>query len=83
MNFTLTIHTQERLQERKLPFYLLQLVIEAPEQVVEEKGVKIYQSRFEYNGKTQLLRAVVDDSVCPVVVVTIYVTSKIKKYWRQ
>jgi hypothetical protein len=33
-------------------------------------------------GTPYLVRVIVDDTVMPVQVVTVYKTSKIKKYWR-
>ncbi|MBE9193655.1 DUF4258 domain-containing protein [Gloeocapsopsis crepidinum LEGE 06123] len=80
MNFALTTHAQEQLAKRKLPLFLLLTVIEHPQQEFEEDGVKVYQSQFNYNGKTQLFRVFVNDSVDPMLVITIYVTSKIDKY---
>lgn len=82
MKFRLSIHAQEQLADRRLPFQLLQIVLENPQQIIEEDGIKIYQSQFDRDGKLQLFRVFVDDSFDPVVVVTIYVTSKIAKYWR-
>ncbi len=40
-----------------------------------------YQSKCEIGGEMFLLRAIVDDSVDPAVVVTAYRTAKIEKYW--
>jgi len=34
-------------------------------------------------GRILLLRVIVDDAVTPAVVVTVYRTSKVAKYWRQ
>ena len=39
------------------------------------------QSKCEIGGEMFLLRAIVDDSVDPAVVVTAYRTAKIEKYW--
>ena len=44
---------------------------------------KVFQSKIDIcKGKKYLLRIIVDDSVEPLVVVTVYRTGKIKKYWR-
>ena len=85
MNFELSIHVYERLAERDIPLQVLETVLESPEQVlVQEDGTKVYQSRFVAgNNKTYLLRAFINDSVKPARVKTIYITSKIKKYWRE
>ena len=81
MNFILTKHALDNLRERKIPFSLVESVLENPEQVVEEKGMSVYQSRVEIDGRTQLLRVVVNDRTNPVIVVTVYQTSRIKRYW--
>lgn len=82
MNFILTKHAQDKLIEREIPLFLVQSVLENPEQIVEERGKNVYQSRVEINGRTQLLRVVTNDQVEPVIVVTVYPTSQISRYWR-
>jgi len=47
-------------------------------------GKKTYQPQFELGGgKVFLVRAIVDDTVSPALVITVYRTTKIGKYWRQ
>jgi hypothetical protein len=56
----------------------------APEQKVPEHlGLVCYQSRVLINGKTYLLRIIVDETTRPPTMVTAYRTSKINKYWSQ
>lgn len=43
--------------------------------------VKAYQSSCDIGGKTYLLRVIVDDAVDPAVVVTVYRTTRIGRYW--
>jgi len=83
MDFELTIHVYERLAERNIPVQVLMLVLEAPEQILEEEGGKVYQSKVTINGKTRLLRAFVNDTARPQRVKSVYDTSKIEKYWRK
>ena len=47
-----------------------------------EYDPRAYQSKCEIDGKMFLLRVIVDDSVDPAVVVTVYRTTKVEKYWR-
>jgi len=47
------------------------------------ENIICYQSRFDVDGKQYLVRAMVNDAVEPSVVVTVYRTSKIKKYWKE
>ncbi|MCG9889848.1 MAG: DUF4258 domain-containing protein [Thermosynechococcaceae cyanobacterium MS004] len=82
MDFKLSSYAQKQLADRGIPFFLLEFVLNQPQQIYEEDVVQVYQSQFDRSGKVQLLRGYVNASVEPAVVVTIYVTSKIEKYWR-
>jgi len=84
MRFNLSNHALEEIERRRIPFTLLESVLETPQQVISEKNEKkAYQSQFNFgDNKTFLLRAIVIDNIDPPVVVTVYRTSKIKKYWR-
>jgi hypothetical protein len=70
---------------REIPRSFIDEVLAHPEQVVPERGSeKAYQSRLDFgNGKIFLVRVIVNDTVSPAIVVTVYRTSKIKKYWRE
>jgi hypothetical protein len=58
-------------------------VLDSPQQILlEREGRKVYQSKLEFgNGKIFLLRVILADDVEPKVVITVYRTSKIEKYW--
>mgnify|MGYP001584680394 CR=1 FL=1 len=59
-------------------------VLQAPEQKVPEvDDITCYQSRVEIGGKLNLLRVMVNETVNPPVVVTVYRTNKISRYWRK
>ena len=85
MKFRLSRHALEEIERRGIPRDLLDQVLQNPQQILPERdGKKIYQSQVEFGGsKLFLLRAIVNDAVEPAVVVTVYRTSKIEKYWRQ
>lgn len=52
--------------------------------VEEKRGRKAYQSQIDFgDGRIFLSRVIVADDVDPPVVVTVYRTSKIDKYWRK
>jgi hypothetical protein len=72
------------MARRQIPREWLDSVLESPEQrIAEFPGKEILQSRFTSgDGKIYLLRAVVATDNQPPVVVTVYRTSKIEKYWR-
>ena len=63
----------------------IESVLSAPEQTIMQlAGTRILQSRFAAaDGKMYLVRAVVAEAKTPAVVVTVYRTSKIEKYWKQ
>ena len=83
MEFRITDHARKELTRRQIPESALKAVLDNPEQIVpEESGRKAYQSRLDFGGKIYLVRAIVEDDVKPAVVVTVYRTSKIAKYWR-
>ncbi len=84
MKYKLSRHAKEEIERRVIPMELLKSVLERPQQIVlEPSGKKAYQSQFEFGGgKIFLLRAIVLDDIDPPVVVTVYRTSKIQKYWR-
>jgi hypothetical protein len=52
--------------------------------VPERGGGKAFQSRLDFGeGKILLLRAIVDETVDPPIVITAFRTTKISKYWRK
>jgi hypothetical protein len=85
LKFKISHHAEDEINRRRIPFNLVESVLENPQQVVEEYGdKKAYQSKIDFgDGKIYLLRVIVDENVKPMVVVTVYRTSKIKKYWRE
>lgn len=82
--FTYSRHAQEEMARRGIPQALVDAVLQNPQQVVAEQNGRVaYQSQVDFGtGKLFLLRALVVDTVDPAVVVTVYRTSKISKYWR-
>jgi hypothetical protein len=84
VTFKLTSHVKEEMARRSISWTLLEQVLNNPQQIVAEKGnLKAYQSIVSFDdSRTFLLRAIVDDTISPAVVVTAYRTSKTRKYWR-
>lgn len=85
MNFSFSNHAEQELALRRIPRPLVDEVLRNPQQIVPERGPKkAYQSKMDFGGgRIFLLRAIVDDTVNPAIVVTVYRTSKVSKYWRQ
>jgi len=84
MNFVLSQHAQAEMQRRQIPPDLLESVLHHPQQIVsDQRGNRVYQSILDFGGgKMFLLRAVVADALDPAVVITVYRTSQIARYWR-
>ncbi len=84
MNFVLTDHARSEAQRRQIPLEWIESTMMQPEQVSSgTNNRKVYQSRIVADGKTYLVRLIVEDGHQPPVVVTVYRTSKLEKYWRQ
>jgi hypothetical protein len=81
--FVFSRHAQEELIRRNIPQALVQSVLQRPQQIVPEQSGRVaYQSQVDFGaGKLFLLRVIVAVTTEPPVVVTVYRTSKIDKYW--
>ena len=84
MPFKLTRHAAEEAARRSIPREMLEAVLEKPQQVVPAQGgKKAYQSQVRFaDGRMFLLRVIVDEGSDPATVVTVYRTTKVRKYWR-
>jgi hypothetical protein len=79
--FVLTAHAEAEMTRRQIPKEWLDACMASPEQTVEGSGQrKVFQSRFTQDGKTFLLRVIVETWHTPPVVVTVYRTTKLDKY---
>jgi Domain of unknown function (DUF4258) len=84
MKFKLSNHALMEMTRRGIPREILERVLDNPQQVVDEReGKKAYQSQIDFGGgRMYLLRAIVNDSLDPAVVITVYRSRNIQKYWR-
>ena len=84
MGLRLSRHAVEEARRREIPLEILDAVIAHPEQIVTLGAtLAVYQSRTtDPAGKVYLIRAIVSTVETPGIVVTVYRTSKIQKYWR-
>lgn len=82
--YILSRHVRQEIQRRQISLELVEQVLNRPQQTIQqEPGKKIYQSQLDCgDGKIFLVRVVVVDGISPPVVVTVYRTKKISKYWR-
>ena len=83
MRFVLTRHAQIEMMRRRIPENLVNQIVNAPEQVVKEHGdIVCYQAKTFGEGKSYLIRVMINPTTDPAQIVTAYKTSKISKYWR-
>ena len=85
MNFRFSDHAKEEVKRRRITIDMVNSVLDNPEQVLQvEMGREVYQSKIDFGaGKIYLVRVIVEDCNDEPVVVTVYRTSKINKYWSQ
>jgi hypothetical protein len=85
LKYRFSRHAREEMERRSIPAEIVESVLQEPQQVIEHPGgKKIYQSIVEFQeGKTFLVRVFVAEEGDIPVVVTVYRTSKVQKYWRQ
>jgi hypothetical protein len=84
MTYRLSRHAESEMERRQILKSWLDRLLDAPEQRIQQSDdTEVLQSRFATeDGKIYLLRAVVTTGKDPAVVITVYRTSKIDKYWR-
>jgi hypothetical protein len=84
MNFRFSKHAESELILRQIPREFAEEVLRQPQQIVPGRPPKkAYQSQVDFGGgKMFLLRVIVDDTIEPAMVVTVYRTKKINKYWK-
>lgn len=78
-------HAREQMDERGISEEMVLDIIESPQQSIPDGSEKmIYQSikYFEADKKEFLVRVFVNIIKGPNLVITVYRTSKIEKYWQ-
>jgi hypothetical protein len=80
--YLITAHAAFEMQRRGIDAAVLRRVRAEPEQRdAVRPGREVFQSRIAFEGRTYLVRVLVDVDRKPAEVVTVYRTSKIEKYW--
>jgi len=81
MNINFSKHALAQMSLRHISLTDAINVLESPDQIIEEEGKKIFQSVFLENNKPYLIRIFVNIQKIPNLVITVYKTSKIDKYY--
>ena len=76
-------HAQFEMLRRGITDADVEAVVRKPGQVLPaKKGRQVYQSKIGPAGHL-LLRVVVKDEPAAYAIITVYLTNKVAKYWRQ
>ena len=84
MDLIFSKHAYEQMFRRGINHETVLMVVSRPDQTIadnEEPAIVIYQSLINENKQMFLLRVFVDVTKHPNVVVTLYKTTKISKYY--
>ena len=84
-SYKLTSHAKEEMTRRQIPLELLEKTMLNPQQVINfSKDRQCFQSVFAFpSGKSYLIRVVTENINSDLLIVTVYRTSKIKKYVKE
>lgn len=82
--FRYSAHALSEMEKRNINRSNVDEVLAEPMQKIpEHEEIICYQSKMLLSGKPYLLRVMVNETKDPFLVVTVYKTSKINKYWRE
>ncbi|MEZ5039173.1 MAG: DUF4258 domain-containing protein [Saprospiraceae bacterium] len=85
IEFRISKHAKEQMEEREITEDMVKDIIKNPDQEFPQGDEKhIYQSikEFKTDKKSYLVRVFVNIVKIPWLVITVYKTSRIKKYWK-
>ena len=77
--FEFSNHALEQVKLRGISKEVVRKILLNPDQIVAEEGKKVYQSLVD-DGRS-LIRIFVNHKKNPKIIITVYKTSKIKKYY--
>ena len=73
----------KKIKLRKISKEMLDETIKQPDQTVDGYGGRLVRQKiYDINNKKKLLRVVCEIKDKETIVITAYLTSQIKKYWR-
>lgn len=80
-DFKLSFHAIEQIERRAIDIQLVYDVLQQPQQIIELENETVFQSIITIQQKNFLMRIFVNEKVIPKLVITVYLTSKIDKYY--
>ena len=85
MSFVFSNHAIEQMKRRGIKREDVEMTMLHPDQILMEEdnpAIATYQSLTNENGRVFLLRIIVNTAKDPNVIVTLYRTSKVQKYYQ-
>lgn len=84
MEFRISVHAKEQIEERGIPAIMVLDVANSPAQKFDNDiDETVCQSKVIFEEKEYLLRVFVNFIKTPPVIISVYRTSKISKFWRE
>jgi hypothetical protein len=81
-DFIFSKHAEEQMLRRGISHKIVMAVMSQPEEtLVDDTTIMIFQSLIKEENRWFLLRIFVNESKTPHEIITLYKTSKIKKYY--
>jgi len=81
MDFAFSSHALERMQHRGIDKKMVESILQDPLQIIIQDTIAIHQSIIQQTGKNYLCRIFVDTEKSTAIIVTVYKTSQIHKYY--
>ena len=82
MSYTLSDHARERMEKWHISREMVEATLLRPEGRVHDEDGKYFYQRIVpwHSGKQHLLRVLVDETQTPLKIVTMYHTTRFKRY---
>ena len=81
MKYSFSKHALEQMDARSIPREWVEKVMDKPDQVINQGDLIVFQSKVQSEASEFLLRVYMNHLVEPALIVTVYKTSKISKYY--
>lgn len=73
----------KKLTEEVFLKILLTQLLKEPQQVIQQNDYEILQSKMQLENKMFIIRVITKKQDDTIKIITVYKTTKIKKYWRE
>jgi len=82
MEYTISQHALTQMEIRNIPIEMVEMILSGPDQKFEQDDLMVFQSIIKFQQEQEyLVRVFVNSNKIPPLVVTVYRTSKIEKYY--